>query len=103
MNTMEIATTILNQMGGTGRLGVMIGAKNFAASQRAVQFRFGAQRRFNFCKVALNGDDTYTMEISRVANGKTGIKKTNVNHFETVYCDQLVELFERTTGLHLSL
>ena len=105
MTNVEIATTIANQMGGTRRLSMMAGAKNFAADGPALQFKFGAQRRFNFCKVTLRSDDTYTMEISKVSFvRKEGVHKfTNVKTFDGVYCDQLVEIFERTTGLYLSL
>ena len=37
---MEIANTIIRQMGGAGRLGAMIGAKNFLALNSGVRFDF---------------------------------------------------------------
>jgi hypothetical protein len=105
-NNTQIAQTILEQMGGTGRLVSMIGAKHFVAVESGVRFRFSnfnGQVPFNFCEVTLRGDDTYDLTISKLRK-RNGIEKRTNEHTDSgVYCDQLKTLFEGTTGLALSL
>jgi hypothetical protein len=94
-----VARTILAQMGGVGRLKAFVGAHSFTLGDLDVRFVWPMQARSkpNALIVRLCGDDTYTLEFSRVGKGETKILKT----LEGIYFDQLVELFEKETGLYL--
>lgn len=95
----EIAKTILMQMGGSNRLNAMIGAKYFAAIENGLSFRFKMSKAANYVKITLNSLDLYDIEFGKVWGKNFKIVKT-VND---VYDDQLKSIFERTTGLYLSL
>jgi hypothetical protein len=70
----EIAQTILSQLGGSGKLKMMIGASNFTCGDKG-------QLSFKFKK--------FRNEVVKEFNG--------------VYNDQLIEIFEHFTGLTLSV
>ncbi len=100
------ATTTLNQLtnsnNGINRLSVMVGGKHFVHSDNFVQFKFPAMKhgaRFNFCKITLNADDTYTMRFSKIVKHE----ETKVVETSGLYCDMIKANFEETTGLYLSL
>ncbi len=100
-NGQEVAQTILKQMGGTGKLSVMIGAKDFISYPNGVAFKFmdpGAGKP-NYVKIVLNARDTYDLEFGRLR----GMNYKVVKSFDDIYNDSLRSLFERTTGLYLSL
>lgn len=97
---------ILRQLGGHGRLTAMIGAKDFCVytEEPVLKFRFmkgtdGA----NFVKITLTPLDLYTVEFYAVRNKKGVPEFREVKRIDGVYCDMLKSLFERTTGLRLSL
>jgi hypothetical protein len=96
---MEIATTILNQLGGK-RFIVMTGSKNFVTTQKGgllmklSRNASGAQ----YLKIELNGSDLYEMEFYSVR----GVEIKQKAEFNGVYCDQLTEVFESVTGLYTS-
>lgn len=92
-----IGKTILQQMGGPGRLAVMLGTRHFSWLPNGVQFKWPNKQRSrgNVCRITLRPDDTYDMEFF---NGDKSVKK-----FEGIYNDQLVELFEKHTGWYLSI
>lgn len=98
---METANTILQQMGGMGRLVAMTGAHNFLALDNGVQFKFKGSRVANSCRVVLDPSDTYTVEFHKIT--KRGLEVKEVKSLSGVYCDMLVELFEGTTGLYLTI
>ena len=111
----EIANTIIRQMGGSGRLGAMIGAKHFVALNSGVRFDFKMNTKMNRCQIELNSMDTYDVKFYK--NCKiTGREKTVeamdkkitksqkvVEAIEGIYNDMLKSIFESTTGLYLSL
>lgn len=101
---MEIAETILGQMGSAGRLALMTGAKSFMAIDNGVQFRIGggATKRINMVTIALNELDTYDVKFGRMVRKQGVPTYEEVQCAHGIYCDQLVELFERTTGMYLS-
>ena len=101
----QIAQTIIQQMGGTGRLGAMIGANTYIALESGVQFNFKGSRSMNRCRVILDrGMDLYRMELYRVWNSsKRGPQCDLKYHLEGMYCDMLKPVFEQETGLYLSL
>lgn len=95
----EIANTIYKQLGG-GKFSAMTGAKNFVFTESGLQFKIGRNSKgINFVKIDYNAKDLYDVEFGKVrsTNYKT-IKK-----FSDVYNDQLVSIFEETTGLYTHL
>lgn len=97
----QIATTILNQMGGANRLGAMIGAKNFMADVNCLSFRFPirGKNKANYFKVSLNGLDLYDTEFGIIRGNTYKVVSNEAN----LYSDQLKSYFENETGLSLSL
>lgn len=100
---MEVAETILRQMGGAGRLKMMIGAKDFVGDKDSVQFRWAARSKnlANKLRVTLLPSDTYRMDFYRVK--RAGRELAPVSSHEGVYAEDLVPIFERETGLYTRL
>lgn len=93
-NRLAVAETIFSQLGGKGRLVMFVGARNFAGNETSAQFQFPSPHGGpTKCHVKLEPSDTYTVTFSR------GSKITSVH--DDIYCDQLVDLFERQAGLYL--
>ena len=98
MSDLTVANTILKQLGGTGRLNAMTGAKNFVGSENAVHFRIGRNSKsINVVRIELNAMDTYDVEYGRIWGDKYKIVAAE----EGIYNDMLVESFERNTGMCL--
>ena len=103
----NIANTILNQMGGARRLTAMTGAKNFLFGHKGegivggISFKFPRPRRGapNFCKILLTTGDTYTVEFGSCHGFNYKVKSNT----PTVYADMLKAVFEKETGLYLTL
>lgn len=98
----EIAKTILMQMGGIGRIKAMTGAKDFIAGSNNVSFKFPNRQKNkpNYVKITYNaGLDLYDMEFGKVFNMTYKVLSTD----RGVYSDMLKPIFEKTTGLRLSL
>lgn len=99
----SVAATILKQMGGPGRLKMMIGAKHFIDHGKSLSFQFPNRQRSkgNYVKITLRPDDTYDMEFLVISGGGTKVKK--VKTYSGITFDQLQPLFTQWTGLHLKL
>lgn len=99
--SMDVATTILAQMGGGGRLRAMIGAKDFSGGGNVLTFRWAARARngANNIRITLEPSDTYKVEFFSV-RGRS-VKSKGV--FEDIYAEDLIPLFERETGLYLRM
>lgn len=118
-----VATTVLQQMGGMGRIHAMTGAKNFVRGMDNgkpwVSFEFPNRGRSkpNYVKVILEPDDTYTVEFGRkkpiswkgAAVAKEEGRQPTMEDFYTklsehpdIYAEDLKGLFENETGLYLS-
>ena len=101
----DVARTILDQLGGYGRLRVMLGLGRppYLVSDlpKGVQFMWPNRQRSkgNLVKITLGGDDTYDMEF---VNASIRGHKT-VKQFTGIYVEQLAEVFERQTGWPLKL
>jgi len=97
-DSLQIARTILQQMGGMGRIVAMTGA-TFASVENGVRIYFKNRQpsRGNIVQVVLAADDTYTVTFYNRRAGTTKV----VREVEDVYCDQLIDLFERQTGYYL--
>jgi len=94
----EIAKTILMQLGGSNRLQMFTGAYNFVAVPYGVSFRI-KNRSVNYVKIVLNGMDTYDIEFGRIS----GVNYKIVKELSGIYNDKLVEIFTRYTGMVLRL
>jgi hypothetical protein len=97
----RIAQIILAQLGGSAALKLMVSAYNFSSHSDeglgALSFRFKGSRKANYIKIILAASDTYSLRF-----GKVGKFDYDIIAFEQdVYCDQLVEVFTRVTGLEL--
>ena len=95
--SIDIANTILQQMGGMRRLIMFTGAKNFVALPNGVSFRIG-NRSINYVRITLNAKDLYDMEFALLRGGKM----TNKKEYNDIYNDQLRPIFEEATGMYLS-
>ncbi len=98
----QVAQTILDQMGGTRRIAMMIGAKNFMSLNEkmgGVSFKFPRPQSGapNYVKIVLNGKDLYDIEVGSIHSTK--YKK--LKSFRDIYAENLVRTFEKNTGLYL--
>lgn len=96
---MQLATEILNQLGGRQFL-ACTGAHNCIAIHRGlmVKLRRNASKA-NYMRITLGGDDLYTVEFIKAI----GTKITTVKSLEGVYNDMLQDLFYRVTGMYCTL
>ncbi len=102
----QIVQTIIDQMGGFGRLETMINAHYFnyftsIDSPAGLSFHFKGSRKANICQVTLLPSDTYKFELFRF-NRRT-LDCPMVYELEGIYEDALVRIFEEQTELCLTL
>jgi hypothetical protein len=96
---MNVAKTILMQLGGSGSLKMMLGARDFLDHGNALSFKFPNRRGPNHVKITLESDDSYTVEFGRIV--KYVLKNKKVHR--GIYAETLGPLFTRETGLNLRL
>jgi hypothetical protein len=96
--TMQIAQTILTQLGGN-RFLAMAGAKNLVGGNETLSFKIPASNGINHVAITLDCNDTYRVTFSKYAKLQLRIVHTVGN----VYADQLRALFTDQTGLAVSL
>ena len=102
------ADTTLKQLGGSGRLKAMIGAKDFMSDDggKTLMFKFpnrGAGKP-NYVKITLTSADLYDIQFGRITNKKAaGPALKKLKSYDGIYADQLKSIFEKETGLRLSL
>jgi hypothetical protein len=100
---MQIANTILQQLGGAGRLKMMAGCKDFVAIDAGVQFGIGKNAAgINKAIIKLRADDTYDVEFGTARMVKFEYRYTVKDKTEGAYADMLKSLFERATGMYLT-
>lgn len=96
---MELADTILEQMGGVAHLRMATGGK-FVRLMNGVEIYVARQSK-GLCKLVVveydYGSDLYTMTGYRVHKGQ----RTLFKRFEDVYFEQLQVLFEKLTGYYI--
>jgi hypothetical protein len=102
------ADIILQQLGGSNRLKIMIGAHDFFSSNNGntLQFKFKMCKIANFIKVTLDPSDTYTVEFIKIGrrDPKTMIPPVKtVGLFKDVYNDMLKSVIENFTCLRIAL
>lgn len=98
MPNKEIAQVILQQLGGS-KISSFIGVKQFVEIKNGLQVRWTAKakNKSNLITIMLNGNDLYDVSFVYVRS----INVTERSVHTDVYFDQLVELFEKETGLYL--
>lgn len=83
-----------------GALRLMLGASNFGYGEEGVSFRFKMCRKAQFCRVELDeATDLYNLVFIRLRN----YELAETGRFNGIYFDQLKEVFERFTGLCLTV
>lgn len=97
---MNIATTILEQLGGNKFL-AMTGAKNLLAHESALSFKLPMKTRdgSNYVKITLTAMDDYQMEFLSVRG--LSVKPKTVR--EGIFAESLRDVFTSVTGLRTSL
>lgn len=96
--SMDTAETILRQMGGSNRLGIMIGAKDFTGDADSLTFKWASK--------AKNGLGAVTVKLNRDLYDMTFFKRKGweaAKTIEGVYASELARIFQTETGLALSL
>lgn len=101
---LEIADTILRQMGGSGRLVAMVGMHTpmTITPDLGVIFSFRGSRKANKCRVTYSPiEDLYTFELLKYTQVRYAHCPV-VFRTERVFFDMLQGMFEQETGLYLS-
>ena len=93
---MTIAKVILEQLGGIRKLVLMTGANTFVALKNGVSFKI-KNRKVNYVKILLNGNDLYDISFGKIISGKVKL----ISEKNDIYNDQLVSIFESETGMYL--
>jgi len=97
---LEVAYTILQQLGGARRLSLMTGARDFLGDGKSLTFRIGKNPRgANKVRVTLDPSDTYTVEVFKIRGGTVKA----LGSASDVYAEALVRNVESLTGLYLTL
>ena len=97
---MIVANTILAQLGGA-QFAALTGAKQFVAGDTFLQFSLPkCNDGINKCRVTLDPSDTYTIEFWSIS--KSDWFK-QISSDSDVYCDMLQDIFEKRTGLYVTL
>lgn len=91
----QTAQTILNQIGGGGKVRAMTGAKSFDATENGLYIKLPRSRSI---RIELDPSDTYTVTMTTVRN-----YKYNEQTAEGIYAEDLVETLEGMTGLYFHL
>jgi len=92
-----VAQIILQQL-GSGLFAVMTGAKDFTNTGNGLSFRLNGRmtkQSINYVKIELNGSDLYDVSFGRI---RSSVYK-DLETLTDVYAEDLVRLFEETTGL----
>jgi len=108
----QTAQSALILFGGTGRMKAMLGAYNFSYSDKdmSFQFMFKGSKKASLFKISYDdGQDLFNLEFGKIGRKKDkelGIYSMFYNkteEIEGVYVDQVVDIFEKVTGLYTSL
>ncbi len=115
LSPLGIAETVFKQMGGKHKLALMIGAKYWMHNERGDNeteaiFQFSARnlKKANLCIITyFRVPDCYVMKIYHQVDGSKRNQwtpsRTKIYESPQIYCDQLIEIFEKETGLYLHL
>lgn len=99
MADMTVAKTILEQLGGRQFI-LLTGSKNFLGDDNSLTFAIGRNdKAVTHCKITLDPSDTYTVTFMRIRK----FQVTTISTHSDIYFDGLKDLFERETGLYVTL
>lgn len=101
----QIANTIIEQLGGYGKLKAMTGAKDLVALDSGVQFGIGKNcNNINKVRIVLTSLDLYELQFLSIRKKRNtwDWAVTVKAEYSQVYADQLVDLFEEATGMYLA-
>tara|TARA_B100001996_G_C18627131_1_gene580234 strand:- start:407 stop:712 length:306 start_codon:yes stop_codon:yes gene_type:complete len=100
MSDMRVAKTILEQLGGN-KFCAMTGAKNLGGTEDSLSMRIGRNSsNSNYLKITLNMMDLYDVKFSKLTRK---FEEKSVTEYNNVFCDSLVEVFEKHTGMYTKL
>jgi len=102
----QIQSTILDQLGGLGRLTAMIGLRSiYTGDSNEIRIRWTARARakINVMSVTLRADDYYDVIFSANGASPLALPLAIKSRYEAVGCEDLVRIFEKETGLYLTL
>jgi len=102
MTNLDLANIIIQQIGrSTRNLSMAIGAHTFTAGEQSLTFKFKARAKngANCARITLLPSDTYKVELLSLRGASIKTKY----EFEGAYAEDLKPIFERETGLYLSL
>jgi hypothetical protein len=101
--TKDQAQILLDQLGGN-KFVAMTGAKGFTVSDFGLTFKIGRNNKgVNAVRINLNWMDLYDMEFMTIRR-KDGIPEiTKLIPVNSVYFDQLQDVFTAETGLYTHL
>lgn len=99
MTDQTVALTIIEQLGGYGKLKTMVNARNLSCTSTSLTFKFRGCSKANCMKIELNHWDTYDVTFYKIQKCDFKI----VRESDGIYCDMLIDIFESFTGLYLSL
>ena len=102
MGKLQVATTILEQLGGNKFI-AMTGAKNLSGDEDGLNFKIGRNNsKANVVRINYNyGKDLYQVRFLKW-DSKT-CQMVELKVYEDVYCDMLQSIFTEYTGLFTSL
>lgn len=94
----DVGMTILQQMGGAGRIKAMTGA-TFVRVTNGIGIKWPSKQpsKGNYVEVTLDPSDTYSMKFYNIGRGA----KKVVKDIDGVYAEDLVRIFEGQTGYYL--
>lgn len=104
----EVAIEVLRQLGrgkSVGAMSMLLGMYNIGFERvRGVvhtTFKFKGCKQYNFCRIVLEADDTYTLSLYHWNAKSMALYEPKV--YTDVYNDALAEIFESETGLCTTL
>lgn len=95
-----IGQTIIQQLGGAGRLQMFIGLRQLLTEESGVTLVFPKPKHagaVNRVRITLNGKDLYDMEFIRYSKRSVKVIKES----NDVYAEDLRDRFEEGTGLYI--
>lgn len=99
MTNKEIATVILSQLGGSGRLNAILGVKQLTIVENGLSIKYKVSSPVNYIKITLNGLDLYNIEMGKIWGSNYKI----VNQVNDIFVEDMKNIIEDTCKVRLSL
>lgn len=101
MSDLQVASTILQQLGGKHFI-AMTGANNFVGFDSGLMFmvpKHLCRNGANKVRIVLDPSDTYTVEFWHIR----GMDWRQISKHDLIYADRLQQLFAEQTGMAVRL